>query len=360
MILSLGPERGPPGDFERKFMAYSIWVVPEASFTIGGGESLDGVTQGDGTHLLGETITFDGGGWTEVFIADNDDDFDDNDGNQRLDFAQTIFGTSYANNTAVEAEYTLILTDGTNTYTLIAFNVNEPGHTPAYGTIEGVAFVGDPPPIGVPLTVVDTAEGPGGTGEPPVPNPDIYVPPCFTPGTLIRTACGPRPVEDLRPGDLVWTADAGLHPLRHLLSRTIPPSALAADPALRPVLIRADAFGPGRPARDLRVSPQHRILIADWRAPLHWGAEEVLVPARALVDGARVRIDDVASSVIYLHLVFDRHEIVESEGLLSESYLPGPLTMRGLFADERAAVGRTLPAVRPGVRGTEAGVLMRR
>ncbi|NNF23942.1 MAG: hypothetical protein HKN63_03935 [Rhodobacteraceae bacterium] len=37
---------------------------------------------------------------------------------------------------------------------------------------------------------------------------------CFTQGTLIETAFGPRPVETLRPGDLVRTRDRGLRPLR--------------------------------------------------------------------------------------------------------------------------------------------------
>jgi hypothetical protein len=183
------------------------------------------------------------------------------------------------------------------------------------------------------------------------------VPPCFTEGVLIRTAEGARAVESLRAGDLVWTADGGPRPLRRLLSRRLGPEELAADPGLRPILIRAHAFGPGRPARDLRVSPQHRILVTGWRSALHWGADEVLVPARALADGVRVEVDAAAAEVTYYHLVFDRHEIVESEGLLSESYLPGPLTLRGLSPDERAGLPDALTAARPGVRGGEAALL---
>ncbi|HCE71257.1 MAG TPA: type I secretion protein, partial [Ruegeria sp.] len=33
---------------------------------------------------------------------------------------------------------------------------------------------------------------------------------CFTPGTLIATAHGPRAIETLRPGDLIVTRDHGL------------------------------------------------------------------------------------------------------------------------------------------------------
>jgi hypothetical protein len=51
---------------------------------------------------------------------------------------------------------------------------------------------------------------------------------------------------------------------------------------------------------------------------------------------------------------------VESEGLLSESYLPGAVTLAGLTAEEllaAAAIGR--PA-RPGIAAREGALLARR
>ena len=262
------------------------------------------------------------------------------------------------NNRVIEAEYRIVLRapDGT-TYTAIGVNVNEPGGNPAFGSIEGLAFIGDAPPVGVSLQVISAREGPGSSGQPATQAPVYYVPPCFTPGVLIRTEAGARPVEDLAPGDMIWTLDHGFRPLVRLLSRRIGAAALAADPALRPVVIRAGALGPGRPARDLSVSPQHRVLVAGWRSALIAGAEEVLVPARALVDGVRAAVDREAEEVTYLHLVFDRHEIVESEGMLSESYLPGPLTLAGLAPEERAEIPPTLAPARPGARGAEAALL---
>jgi hypothetical protein len=210
------------------------------------------------------------------------------------------------------------------------------------------------------MTVVGTREGPGSQGQPITPAATYFVPPCFTTGVLIRTADGTRPVETLRPGDRVWTADRGMRPLLHLLSRPVSDTELSAQPALRPILIRAGAFGPGRPARDLRVSPQHRILVSDWRVALLWGAEEVLVPARALVDGDRIVVDEAARDVTYHHLVFDAHEIVESEGLLSESYLPGALTLAGLAAEELLAAAAVRSPARPGVAAREGAVLAAR
>ena len=81
-------------------MAYTIWAVAESSLTITGttgGNGLDGVTQGDGSHLDGATITWEGGGWDEILVRDNDTRFDDSDGNQVLDGAQSVFGVSYSN-----------------------------------------------------------------------------------------------------------------------------------------------------------------------------------------------------------------------------------------------------------------------
>lgn len=339
-------------------MSYTIWAVAETALTItgtSGGNGLDGVTQGDGSHLVGATIVWSGGGWDEIAVTDNDPNFDDNDSSQRV--TQTIFGVSYTNR-IIEAEYTIILRDPDgNQYTAVGVNVNEPGQTPAYGTVEGLAFFGPRPPANVTLEVISAREGPGSLGQPSMPGGDFFVPPCFTAGALIRTAEGVQPVETLRPGDMVWTADAGPRPLRLLLSRALNAGQLGADPSLAPILIRAGALGPGRPARDLRVSPQHRILVSDWRSALHWGAEEVLVPARALVDGRLVEVDRSVREVVYYHLVFDRHEIVESDGLLSESYLPGAMTLYGLSVPERVAVAGVGAPARPGIRRTEAALL---
>jgi hypothetical protein len=339
-------------------MAYTIWAVARSALTItgtSGGSGLSGLTQGDGSHLVGATIVWNGGGWEEIRVTDNDPNFDDNDTGQTV--RQTIWGVTY-NNRVIEAEYRIVLRapDGT-TYTAIGVNVNEPGGNPAFGSIEGLAFIGDAPPVGVSLQVISAREGPGSSGQPATQAPVYYVPPCFTPGVLIRTEAGARPVEDLAPGDMIWTLDHGFRPLVRLLSRRIGAAALAADPALWPVVIRADALGPGRPARDLSVSPQHRVLVVGWRSALIAGAEEVLVPARALVDGVRAAVDREAEEVTYLHLVFDRHEIVESEGMLSESYLPGPLTRAGLAPEERADIPPTLAPARPGARGAEAALL---
>lgn len=138
-------------------------------------------------------------------------------------------------------------------------------------------------------------------------------PACFTPGTLIETDSGERTVESLRPGDLVRTMDHGFQPLRRVLSQTLP-----AQGHLAPIRFEAGELGN---RRVLVVSPQHRMLIADWRAGYFFGEPEVFVAALHLVNGTTVT-RQCGGMVTYMHLVFDRHEVVYSEGIPSESLFP--------------------------------------
>lgn len=129
---------------------------------------------------------------------------------------------------------------------------------------------------------------------------------CFTPGTLIRTATGLRPVETLRPGDLLVTRDAGPQPLRWVGSREV-----TATGRLAPVRV------PGG-TRPLLVSPQHRMLLSDYRAELLFGEREVFASAAHLAEyGAARRV--TGGSVTYIHLVLDHHHVIEAEGLATES-----------------------------------------
>jgi hypothetical protein len=150
--------------------------------------------------------------------------------------------------------------------------------------------------------------------------------PCFVAGTLIRTPEGERAVEDLQPGDLVETHDDGPQVLRWIGSRRVP-----ARGKLAPIQIKAGTFGNHR---TLMLSPQHRVLVRDALAELLFGQREVLVAAKDLVNDTSIRPVE-GGSVDYVHLLFDQHQIVFSEGLATESFLPGPQTT-ALF--ERAVV----------------------
>ena len=188
-------------------------------------------------------------------------------------------------------------------------------------------------------------DGAGGTVGAQDLTPDTTFVTCFCAGTRIDTPDGPRPVQDLRPGDLVSTADHGAVPLRLNLTRHVAGALLAARPELRPVRIPQGALGKGLPARDLWVSRQHRMLVRSPVAVRMFGGAEVLVAAIRLVGHRGVAVDDSLAEVRYHHLVFDRHQVVFADGAPSESFFPGPQAMRTLPADARAEFARLFPGV---------------
>ncbi len=184
--------------------------------------------------------------------------------------------------------------------------------------------------------------------------------PCFVAGTLIATPDGERRAEWLQPGDLVLTKDEGAQPVRWVGTRSVP-----AKGDFAPIHIRANTFGEHR---DLLVSPLHRILIKDNLAELLFGETEVLIAARDLVNDRSV-LRREGEKVTYVHLMFDRHQVVFSEGLETESYLPGPQTSKSFesdFINEICAIFPELdpatgqgysPAARRTLKRYEANVL---
>lgn len=143
----------------------------------------------------------------------------------------------------------------------------------------------------------------------------VNIVPCFVAGTLIRTPDGDVPVESLMPGDLVETQDDGAQPVRWIGTRSVDGMSQFA-----PVRIKAGALGN---ARDLFVSPQHRVLMRDVLADILFGEGEVLVAAKDLLNGETVERCPM-QEVTYVHIMFDRHQVVFSEGVETESFLPGP------------------------------------
>ncbi|TCP61417.1 intein [Rhodovulum bhavnagarense] len=166
--------------------------------------------------------------------------------------------------------------------------------------------------------------------------------PCFTPGTLIATPKGERPVEELREGDKVITRDNGIQEIRWIGTTNVSSERLAHDKHLMPVLIRAGALGHGLPERDMLVSPQHRVLVANDRTALYFEEREVLVAAKHLVNNRSIqRVAPRALS--YLHFMFDQHEVVLSDGAWTESFQPGDYTLGGMGNAQRGEIFELFP-----------------
>lgn len=171
-------------------------------------------------------------------------------------------------------------------------------------------------------------------------NDDVTIP-CFTAGTLIDTAEGPKAVETLRAGDMVLTRDAGFLPLQWVGARAVTGTEIAQNPDFASVVVRAGALGNGLPQRELRVSPWHRLLLCGQRAELMFGEHEVLVPAVYLVGQPGFARD--TAPVTYVHIMFDTHQIVRSEGAWSESFQPGAKTLSSMDMAQRTELLALFP-----------------
>ncbi|SLN66728.1 hypothetical protein AQS8620_03097 [Aquimixticola soesokkakensis] len=162
------------------------------------------------------------------------------------------------------------------------------------------------------------------------------VPLCVTADAMI--ACGNgkmRPIGDLAIGDLVDTLDHGLQGIRWIGRRVMEFGADAALDKHRPILIQAGALGPGHPAKDLRLSPQHCVLYEGWEAELYFGEEALLVPAKMLVNGTTIRVDRDCDSVEYMHILCENHEILSANGLEVESLFSGDLAIDTIAQEAR-------------------------
>ena len=191
---------------------------------------------------------------------------------------------------------------------------------------------------------------------------------CFTPGTLIDTVDGPRPVEDLREGDRVQTRDNGVQDILWIGSRRMTGARLFAMPRLRPVRFRTGALGVERPDQELLVSPEHRMLIKGEIAQSLFNTPEVLVAAKDLVNGSTITVDTELREVTYIHLLLPRHEVIHANGIETESFHPANAALTTLGEVDRARLLSQFPELefdphtygsyaRRNLRASEAAIL---
>lgn len=263
-------------------------------------------------------------------IGDNDPYFSDAD-LQRLELPTRIDGDLWDTRTNVETEYSYIVrpvgsTDPADNITIYSVELD--------GKVHGITSTSPLVP-GVEYQFVSIA-----SNDPSVAWSRLFV--CFARGTLIETARGLRPVEEIGEGERVQTADNGLQPVLWAGQR------LAFGPAAAAVVFAPGVLGN---VRALRLSPQHRVLV-------RLGGEEHLLPAKALLGRPGVRRAS-PGPVLYRHLLFERHELLLAEGALAESLLPGPMALASLAAGERARLFAVAPGLRRGGGFAPARALLR-
>ena len=153
--------------------------------------------------------------------------------------------------------------------------------------------------------------------------------PCFTLGTRLATQRGEALIEILRPGDRLLTRDSGFREIAWIGKKTLLAPQLHADEGLAPIRIRAGALGPDLPGTDLTLSPNHRVLLRGSDIAMNYGTPEVLIAAKFLL--GRPGVEIVKPDVVtYVHIMFDRHEVVLSNDGWTESFLPGPQALTGV------------------------------
>lgn len=188
----------------------------------------------------------------------------------------------------------------------------------------------------------------------------------FARGTLIATDQGQIAVEDLMPGDRLKTRDGGFAPLRWIGACTLDGNAIA--PADYPLRIKADALGELRPMQDLIVGPRFRILTSHPGCAALFDSAEALAPVADLFDGDTILRLRPPEDFEFFNLMCDSHQIIEANGLDTETYHPGDYGvtvmslevqshLRRLFQHLNGDLHRFGRTIRPVLKGFETEAL---
>lgn len=149
---------------------------------------------------------------------------------------------------------------------------------------------------------------------------------CFAADTRIATPKGHIRAGDIQSGDTLLSADADTVVVAQVGQQHISPLQAARERRLQPIVIRAGALGHGLPKRDLKVSRQHRLLVASRIAQRLAGASEVLIPAHHLIGLDGIAPDPTPGPMTYIHIDVGTHALLLAEGAPAESLLHGDQT----------------------------------
>jgi hypothetical protein len=148
---------------------------------------------------------------------------------------------------------------------------------------------------------------------------------CLCEGTA--TANGVRAIESVRVGDFLLNDLGVAKQVIWIGSSTVSAADLAQDEDVRPIRIPAGALGAAGPQADLFVSPQHRVVIEGAAPSLLFGEERVLVAAKHLVQSGIAEQMNPGEEVRYFHVMLEEHELLVTNGLVTESFQPARRTL---------------------------------
>lgn len=143
--------------------------------------------------------------------------------------------------------------------------------------------------------------------------------PSIAKGSPIETPFGMVPIEQLKPKDMVMTADHGPQPVRWVCSRTVPMTGLFC-----PLRLRAPYFGL---TRDILIAPEQRIVFENDEVEYLFGEESILAEARHIANQTNVIPEaSNAKNIDLYQLLFDQHQIINVAGCKMESLFIGNIT----------------------------------
>ena len=144
----------------------------------------------------------------------------------------------------------------------------------------------------------------------------------------------------------------------------VPQEDATQDARLRAIEIAPSAFADGVPQRTLRVSRQHRMMVKSRIAERMFGVDEVLIPAKDLLELPGVRAAEADREFRYFHLLLPVHSVLLAEGVAAESLWLGEEATRMLGAGALMHARQSLYAqqqpARPFVSGRRARQLVAR
>ena len=281
----------------------------------------------------GTVFTYSAGGGTTVTLDDTGGDVDTFEDDDEANHVITAGGGIVANGTEVEAESLIFLR-------ALDINGNPTGPTITITVFSQGGVTSDvwgfSPDILLQDGVSYTKTGGSNIGSSGYNN---FIT-CFGPGTEIDTEQGLTLVENIETGQQVRTLAYGLQPVRWI-GRT----RVRGTGSFAPVVFAPGTIGN---QRELVVSQEHRIFIDSGLAEYLFGDAQVLVAAKHLLGLSGVTLQQ-RFSIEYTHLMFDRHQVIRSNGVLTESFFLSENALNGLECRQKSELLSLFPSLTTGI-----------
>ncbi len=308
----------------------SLIVDSSSNATIVGNPIINNSDTPDGTIFTfsgggGTTITLDdAGAFADAIPEDNNLFFNDD---EAADHIITDGGSLVANGTPVEAEsliFVQALDSGGNptgpVITITVFSQN--------GITQDVWGFSTDIPLEPGTSYIKTGGSNTGTST------YASFATCFGPGATVQTPYGEQLVETLRPGQLVWTLDQGYMPVTWVAS-----TCVRGHGPFAPVVFAPGSIGN---SEKLLLSQEHRVYLRSPSAGLLFGTDEVLISAKHLCGMPGISLAP-QRIVRYTHFMFDSHQIVRSNGALTESFFLSEHSLNGVTCRQKLELETLFP-----------------